>query len=131
MPCAACPCLHGEPNSAFCFACGITEHVCNEVNCVQVMCGQPPVPIKSERLTYNGHTQQEFNVRRTARYVDQNDLHNANLTVRETLRFSALCQGPGYNQSALFWRLLVSLRTLGGQLLLATQTGADLCTAST
>ena len=87
---------------------------------MQVMCGQPPVPIKSERLTYNGHTQQEFNVRRTARYVDQNDLHNANLTVRETLRFSALCQGPGYNQSALFWRLLVSLRTLGGQLLLAT-----------
>jgi hypothetical protein len=50
-------------------------------------------------ITYNGHTFSEFNVTRTARYVDQRDLHNPQLTVRETLTFSAMCQGPGYQRS--------------------------------
>lgn len=35
-----------------------------------------------------------------ARYVNQFDLHNAQLTVRETLTFSAMCQGEGYNRGA-------------------------------
>ena len=52
-------------------------------------------------LTYHGHRQHEFNVRRTARYVDQTDLHNPSLTVRETLTFAARCMGPGYNRSML------------------------------
>ena len=51
-------------------------------------------------LTFNGHKQSEFNVRRTARYVDQFDLHTPMLTVRETLLFSAMVQGPGYHRSA-------------------------------
>ena len=51
-------------------------------------------------MLYNGSKQSEFNVTRTARYVDQVDLHNPALTVRETLTFSAMCQGPGYHRSA-------------------------------
>ena len=66
---------------------------------VQTLSGLAPAAISGD-ITYNGHTQQEFNVRRTARYVAQQDLHNPNLTVRETLTFSARCQGPGYNRSA-------------------------------
>jgi ABC-type multidrug transport system ATPase subunit len=57
-------------------------------------------------ITYNGHDLSEFNVTRTARYVDQHDLHNPALTVRETLTFSAMCQGPGYNRGALLLRAL-------------------------
>lgn len=32
----------------------------------------------------------------TSAYVDQNDLHQAELTVRETLDFAARCQGIGH-----------------------------------
>jgi ABC-type glutathione transport system ATPase component len=63
------------------------------------LCGLAPLQVTGD-ITYNGHTQDEFNVRRTCRYVDQHDVHNPSLTVRETLTFSAMCQGPGYNRSA-------------------------------
>ncbi|GFR41754.1 hypothetical protein Agub_g2509 [Astrephomene gubernaculifera] len=43
-------------------------------------------------IRYNGHALDEFNVRRTAAYVDQIDNHNPNLTVRETLDFAHACQ---------------------------------------
>jgi ABC-type multidrug transport system ATPase subunit len=66
---------------------------------MKACCGSAPVQITGE-LTYNGHKQSEFNVRRTARYVDQFDLHIPMLTVRETLMFSARVQGPGYHRSA-------------------------------
>lgn len=56
---------------------------------------------RSGEITYNGHTFDEFNVTRTARYVDQQDVHNPALTVRETLDFSARCQGAGYNRSLI------------------------------
>jgi ABC-type multidrug transport system ATPase subunit len=65
---------------------------------MKALCGLAPTQITGD-LTYNGHTQAEFNVR-TCRYVDQHNLHNPNLTVRETLNFSAMCQGPGYHRSA-------------------------------
>ena len=61
--------------------------------------GVAPVEVTG-KITYNGHTLDEFNAMRTARYVDQFDLHNPLLTVRETLMFSARVQGPGYNRSA-------------------------------
>ncbi|XP_022634879.1 pleiotropic drug resistance protein 1-like [Vigna radiata var. radiata] len=49
----------------------------------------------SGKVTYNGHGMDEFVPQRTAAYVDQNDLHIAELTVRETLAFSARVQGVG------------------------------------
>ncbi|KAK8970265.1 Pleiotropic drug resistance protein 1 [Platanthera guangdongensis] len=49
----------------------------------------------SGKVSYNGHGLEEFVPQRTAAYVDQRDLHIADLTVRETLQFSARCQGVG------------------------------------
>lgn len=49
----------------------------------------------SGRITYNGHDMNEFVPQRTAAYVSQHDLHIGEMTVRETLAFSARCQGVG------------------------------------
>ncbi|KAL3630027.1 transcription factor [Castilleja foliolosa] len=49
----------------------------------------------SGRVTYNGHGLDEFVPRRTAAYISQHDLHIGEMTVRETLAFSARCQGVG------------------------------------
>ncbi|KAI4350302.1 hypothetical protein L6164_004770 [Bauhinia variegata] len=46
-------------------------------------------------VTYNGHQMNEFVPQRTAAYVSQHDLHTGEMTVRETLAFSARCQGVG------------------------------------
>ncbi|KAH8522568.1 hypothetical protein H0E87_003275 [Populus deltoides] len=50
----------------------------------------------SGRVTYNGHEMNEFVPQRTAAYISQHDLHIGEMTVRETLAFSARCQGAGY-----------------------------------
>ncbi|OWM82299.1 pleiotropic drug resistance protein 1-like isoform X1 [Punica granatum] len=49
----------------------------------------------SGRVTYNGHGLNEFVPQRTAAYISQHDLHIGEMTVRETLAFSARCQGVG------------------------------------
>ncbi len=46
-------------------------------------------------VTYNGHTLNEFVPQKTSVYISQQDLHVAEMTVRETLDFSARCQGIG------------------------------------
>lgn len=49
----------------------------------------------SGNITYNGHGLKEFVPERTSAYVSQQDWHIAEMTVRETLDFSARCQGVG------------------------------------
>ncbi|KAL7166187.1 hypothetical protein ACSBR2_036964 [Camellia fascicularis] len=49
----------------------------------------------SGAVTYNGHGMNEFVPQRTSAYISQHDLHIGELTVRETLAFSARCQGVG------------------------------------
>ncbi|XP_044464596.1 pleiotropic drug resistance protein 1-like isoform X2 [Mangifera indica] len=49
----------------------------------------------SGRVTYNGHGMKEFVPQRTSAYISQYDLHIGEMTVRETLAFSARCQGVG------------------------------------
>ncbi|XP_027344794.1 pleiotropic drug resistance protein 1-like isoform X3 [Abrus precatorius] len=49
----------------------------------------------SGRVTYNGHGMDEFVPQRTAAYISQHDVHIGEMTVRETLAFSARCQGVG------------------------------------
>ncbi|CAL5435370.1 unnamed protein product [Camellia sinensis] len=49
----------------------------------------------SGTVTYNGHGMNEFVPQRTSAYISQHDLHIGELTVRETLAFSARCQGVG------------------------------------
>ncbi|KAI3671594.1 hypothetical protein L1987_87333 [Smallanthus sonchifolius] len=46
-------------------------------------------------ITYNGHKLNEFEPRRTAAYISQMDIHAGEMTVKETLDFSARCQGVG------------------------------------
>ncbi|KAK9916362.1 hypothetical protein WJX75_001804 [Coccomyxa subellipsoidea] len=55
----------------------------------------------SGRVSYNGHELHEFLPERTAVYVEQEDQHMPELTVRETLNFSARCQGVGSNAELL------------------------------
>ncbi|XP_015972150.1 pleiotropic drug resistance protein 1-like [Arachis duranensis] len=47
------------------------------------------------KVSYNGHGMHEFVPERTSAYVGQNDIHTGEMTVRETLTFSARCQGIG------------------------------------
>ena len=53
-------------------------------------------------ISYNGRGFDDFVPARTASYITQYDTqhHLAELTVRETLDFSARCQGPGSCPSA-------------------------------
>ena len=46
-------------------------------------------------VTYNGHKMNEFVPRKTSAYISQNDVHIGEMTVKETLDFSARCQGVG------------------------------------
>ncbi|WJX09854.1 transcription factor [Trifolium repens] len=56
---------------------------------------------KSGRVTYNGQGLEEFVPQRTSAYVSQYDNHIGEMTVRETLAFSARCQGVGQNYEML------------------------------
>ncbi|KAJ0514371.1 putative ABC transporter, AAA+ ATPase domain, ABC-2 type transporter, ABC-transporter [Helianthus annuus] len=49
----------------------------------------------SGKVTYNGHELHEFVPERTSAYISQYDTHIGEMTVRETLAFSARCQGVG------------------------------------
>ncbi|PIN21134.1 Pleiotropic drug resistance proteins (PDR1-15), ABC superfamily [Handroanthus impetiginosus] len=55
----------------------------------------------SGNVIYNGHSMKEFVPQRTAAYIGQYDVHIGELTVRETLAFSARCQGVGSNYEML------------------------------
>ncbi|KAL8545345.1 hypothetical protein ACS0TY_005499 [Phlomoides rotata] len=46
-------------------------------------------------ITYNGYKLDEFVPQKTSAYISQDDLHIPEMTVRETLDFSARCQGIG------------------------------------
>ncbi|KAL6344974.1 hypothetical protein AAG906_007705 [Vitis piasezkii] len=53
------------------------------------------------RVTYNGHEMDEFVPQRSSAYISQCDLHIGEMTVRETLAFSARCQGVGTDYDML------------------------------
>ena len=46
-------------------------------------------------MEYNGHRLDEFVPQKTTAYISQNDVHVGEMTVKETLDFSARCQGIG------------------------------------
>lgn len=46
-------------------------------------------------ISYNGYKLDEFVPQKTSAYISQYDLHTPEMTVRETLDFSARCQGSG------------------------------------
>ncbi|KAG0455937.1 hypothetical protein HPP92_023725 [Vanilla planifolia] len=52
-------------------------------------------------ITYNGYRLDEFVPQKTAAYISQNDVHVGEMTVKETLDFSARCQGVGVRYDLL------------------------------
>ncbi|XP_050938061.1 ABC transporter G family member 36-like isoform X2 [Cucumis melo] len=54
----------------------------------------PNLKVKGE-ITYNGNKLNEFVSQKTSAYISQNDVHIGEMTVKETLDFSARCQGVG------------------------------------
>jgi ABC-type multidrug transport system ATPase subunit len=73
----------------------------------------------SGSITYNGEGFDSFQVARTVAYVSQTDVHQAQVTVRETLDFAARCLGTGHKQSefhvcscAAFAGVVAALATL-------------------
>ncbi|XP_043709750.1 ABC transporter G family member 42-like [Telopea speciosissima] len=54
----------------------------------------PNLKVKGQ-VTYNGHRLDEFVPQKTSAYISQNDVHIGEFTVKETLDFSARCQGVG------------------------------------
>ncbi|CAM8903086.1 unnamed protein product [Rhodiola kirilowii] len=52
-------------------------------------------------ITYNGHKLEEFVPHKTSAYISQYDLHSPEMTVRETIDFSARCQGVGSRQEII------------------------------
>ncbi|KAF8027596.1 hypothetical protein BT93_E0489 [Corymbia citriodora subsp. variegata] len=54
----------------------------------------PKLKVEGEIL-YNGYRLSEFVPQKTSAYISQNDVHLGVLTVKETLDFSARCQGVG------------------------------------
>lgn len=46
-------------------------------------------------VTYNGREMDDFVPQRSSAYISQHDLHIGEMTVRETIAFSARCQGVG------------------------------------
>ncbi|MCL7023992.1 hypothetical protein MKW94_021890 [Papaver nudicaule] len=46
-------------------------------------------------ISYNGYKVEDFVPQKTSGYISQHDLHIPEMTVRETLDFSACCQGVG------------------------------------
>ncbi|KAK6937217.1 Plant PDR ABC transporter associated, partial [Dillenia turbinata] len=49
----------------------------------------------SGEISYNGYTLNGFIPQKTSSYISQHDVHLSEMTVRETLDFSARCQGNG------------------------------------
>ncbi|XP_072063402.1 pleiotropic drug resistance protein 3 isoform X2 [Arachis hypogaea] len=56
--------------------------------------------VKGE-ISYNGHPLEEFIPQKSSAYVSQYDLHIPEMTVKETLDFSARCQGVGIKDELL------------------------------
>lgn len=54
----------------------------------------PSLKFKGE-VSYNGYKLKEFIPKKTSAYISQNDVHVGEMTVKETLDFSARCQGVG------------------------------------
>uniref|UniRef100_A0A0E0LCK4 ABC transporter domain-containing protein n=1 Tax=Oryza punctata TaxID=4537 RepID=A0A0E0LCK4_ORYPU len=50
---------------------------------------------RAGEVTYNGFELEEFVPQKTAAYISQTDVHVGEMTVKETLDFSARCQGVG------------------------------------
>ncbi|KAK6239551.1 hypothetical protein QUC31_005020 [Theobroma cacao] len=69
---------------------------CGKTTLLQALAGKLSPSLKATGETYyNGYKFTEFVPQKTSAYISQYDLHISEMTVRETLDFSARCQGIG------------------------------------
>ncbi|KAF8682044.1 hypothetical protein HU200_045504 [Digitaria exilis] len=69
---------------------------CGKSTLLRALAGKLDKSLKvSGDISYNGYRLDEFVPEKTAAYISQYDLHIPEITVRETLDFSAQCQGVG------------------------------------
>ncbi|THG20365.1 hypothetical protein TEA_008916 [Camellia sinensis var. sinensis] len=69
---------------------------CGKTTLLKALSGNLNKSLKvAGEVSYNGYKLEEFIPQKTSAYISQNDLHIPEMTVRETLDFSARCQGVG------------------------------------
>ncbi|KAL1334319.1 hypothetical protein HN51_063249 [Arachis hypogaea] len=69
---------------------------CGKTTLLMALAGKLEQSLKvSGEISYNGQNLDEFVPRKTSAYISQYDLHIPEMTVRETIDFSARCQGVG------------------------------------
>ncbi|XP_052489081.1 pleiotropic drug resistance protein 3-like isoform X2 [Gossypium raimondii] len=69
---------------------------CGKTTFLQTLAGKHDPSLKvSGEISYNGYKLSEFVPQKTSAYINQYDLHISDMTVRETIDFSARCQGIG------------------------------------
>ncbi|KAK8688309.1 hypothetical protein V6N13_087079 [Hibiscus sabdariffa] len=75
---------------------------CGKTTLLQALSGKlnPSLKVTGE-LSYNGYKFTEFVPQNTSAYISQYDIHISEMTIRETLDFSARCQGIGSRAALL------------------------------
>ncbi|KAJ4849439.1 hypothetical protein Tsubulata_041604, partial [Turnera subulata] len=69
---------------------------CGKTTLLKALSGKLDQSLKvTGEITYNGYKFNEFIPQKTSAYISQYDQHISEMTVRETLDFSARCQGIG------------------------------------
>ncbi|KAH7834972.1 hypothetical protein Vadar_021552 [Vaccinium darrowii] len=69
---------------------------CGKSTLLKALSGNLDKSVKvAGEVFYNGYKLEEFIPQKTSAYISQNDLHIPEMTVRESLDFSARCQGVG------------------------------------
>ncbi|KAL8542756.1 hypothetical protein ACS0TY_003583 [Phlomoides rotata] len=69
---------------------------CGKTTLLKALSGNLDKPLRAAGdITYNGYKFDEFVLHKTSVYASQYDLHIPQMTVRETLNFSACCQSIG------------------------------------
>ncbi|KAJ4721744.1 Pleiotropic drug resistance ABC transporter [Melia azedarach] len=75
---------------------------CGKSSLLKALSGNLDQSLKvTGEVSYNGYKLEEFVPQKTSAYISQNDLHIAEMTVRETLDFSARCQGVGSREEIM------------------------------
>ncbi|XP_073306955.1 pleiotropic drug resistance protein 3-like isoform X1 [Primulina huaijiensis] len=71
---------------------------CGKTTLLKALAGKLQDPLKLQvtgEVSYNGYELREFVPEKTSAYISQYDIHVPEMTVKETIDFSARCQGVG------------------------------------
>ncbi|KAH9779207.1 hypothetical protein WN944_014373 [Citrus x changshan-huyou] len=86
---------------------------CGKTTLLSALSGKLSHSLKvSGEVSYNGYRLDEFVPQKTSAYISQYDLHIAEMTVRETIDFSARCQGTGHRADSM--KEVIKLEKLAG-----------------